>query len=48
MLYTKFRFTWPSGLNFRGEDFFKLTNQKKELPIAAMSVNGSGQNYQNL
>ena len=38
MLPTKFRFIQPSG--FR-EDFFKLANQKQELPMAAMFVNGS-------
>ena len=42
MLPTKFRIIWPSG--FRGEDFQKLTNQKQELPVAAMFVNGSGRN----
>jgi hypothetical protein len=41
MLPTKFRFIWPSG--FRG-DLKKSTNQKQELPVAAMFVNGSGQN----
>jgi hypothetical protein len=46
MLPTKFRLIWPSG--FRGEDFFKLTNQKQELSEAAMFVNGSGQNEQSL
>ena len=46
MLPTKFRFIWPSG--FRGEDFFKLANQKQELPMTAMFVNGSGQNEQSL
>jgi hypothetical protein len=46
MLPTKFRFSWPSG--FRGEDFLKLANQKQELPVAAMFVNGSGQNEQSL
>jgi hypothetical protein len=44
MLPTKFRFIWPSG--FRGEDFFKSANQKQELPVAAMFVNGSGPNEQ--
>ena len=39
---TKFRFIWPSG--FRGEDFFKSANQKQELPVVAMFVNGSGRN----
>ena len=46
MLPTKFRFIWPSG--FRGEDFLKSSNQKQELPVAAMFVNGSGQNVQSL
>jgi hypothetical protein len=43
---TKFRFIWPRG--FRGEDFFKSANQKQELPVVAMFVNGSGQNVQSL
>jgi hypothetical protein len=30
-------FIRPSG--FRGEDFFKSTNQKQELPVAAIFVN---------
>ena len=46
MLPTKFRFIWPSG--FRGEDFLKLANQKQELPMVAMFVNGSGQNEHSL
>jgi hypothetical protein len=46
MLPTKFRFIWPSG--FREEDFLKLANQKQELPMAAIFVNGSGQNEQSL
>jgi hypothetical protein len=40
MLPTKFRFIWQSG--FREEFFLKSTNQKQELPLAAMFVNGSG------
>jgi hypothetical protein len=44
MLPTKFQFIWPSG--FREEDYFKSANQKQELPMAAMFVNGSGQNEQ--
>jgi hypothetical protein len=44
MFPTKFRFIWPSG--FKGEDFFKSANQKQELPVAAMFVNGSGRNEQ--
>jgi hypothetical protein len=46
MLSTKFRFIWPSG--FRGEDLKKSANQKQELPMAAMFVNGSRQNEQSL
>jgi hypothetical protein len=46
MLPTKFRFIWPSG--FRGADFLISANQKKELPMAAMFVDGSGQNGQYL
>ena len=46
MLPTMFRFIWPSG--FRAEDFFKSANQKQELPVEAMFVNGSGQNEQSL
>ena len=42
MLPTKFSFIWSSG--FRGEDFKKSANQKQELPVVAMFVNGSGQN----
>jgi hypothetical protein len=41
MLPTKFRFIWSSG--FR-EDFLKSTNQKQELPVVAMFINGSGRN----
>jgi hypothetical protein len=44
MLPTKFWFIWPSG--FRGEDFFKSANQKQELSMVAMFVDGSGQNEQ--
>jgi hypothetical protein len=39
MLPTKFWLIWPSG--FRGEDFFKLADQKQELPVVAMFSNGS-------
>jgi hypothetical protein len=46
MLPTKFRFIWPSG--FRKEDFLKSTNQKQELSMADMFVNGSGRNVQSL
>ena len=44
MLPTKFPFIWPSG--FRGEEFLKSANQKQELPVAAMFVNGSERNEQ--
>jgi hypothetical protein len=46
MLPAKFWFIWPSG--FRGEGFWKSTNQKQELPVAAMFVNESGRNEQSL
>ena len=45
MLPTKFRIIWPCG--FR-EDFQKQTNQKQELPVVAMFVNGLGQNEHSL
>ena len=43
---TKFRFIWQSG--FSGEELKKSANQKLELPVAAMFVNGSGRNEQTL
>jgi hypothetical protein len=46
MLPTKFRYIWPHG--FGGEDLKKSANQKQELPVAAMFVNGSGWNEQSL
>jgi hypothetical protein len=46
MLPTKFRFIWQSG--FRGEDFLKSADQKQELPMAAMFVNGSERNEHSL
>ena len=46
MLPTKFRFIWTSG--FRGDGFLESAYQKKELPVVAMFVNGSGQNEQSL
>jgi hypothetical protein len=42
MLPTKFRYIWPNG--FKGEEILKSANQKQESPVAAMFVNGSGQN----
>jgi hypothetical protein len=44
MFPTKFRFIWPSGL--RGEDLKKSANQKQELPVAAIFVNGPQRNEQ--
>jgi hypothetical protein len=44
MLPTKFRFIRPNG--FRGEEFKKSANQKKESPVAVIFVNGSGANEQ--
>ena len=46
MLPTKFQFIWESG--FRGEDFKRSANQKEELPVVAMFVNGSERNEQSL
>jgi hypothetical protein len=46
MLPTKFRFIWLSS--FRGEDLKQSANQKQELPVVAMFVNGSEQNEQYL
>ena len=43
---TKFRYIWPNG--FRGKESNKSANQKQESPVAAMFVNGSGQNEQSL
>jgi hypothetical protein len=45
MLPIKFRFIWPCGSR---EDFLKSVNQKQELPMAAIFVNGSEQNEQSL
>jgi hypothetical protein len=42
MLPTQFLIIWPSS--FRGEEFKKSANQKQELPVVAMFVNGSGRN----
>ena len=46
MLPTKFRFIWSSG--FKDRNFQKSTNQKQELSVAAMFVNGSELNEQSL
>jgi hypothetical protein len=46
MLPTKFQFIWLSS--FRGEDLKKSANQKQELPVVAMFVDGSEQNEQYL
>jgi hypothetical protein len=40
---TKFRFIWQSG--FR-DDFLEINNQKQELSVVAMFVNGSVRNVQ--
>ena len=46
VLPTKFRFIWVCS--FREEDYQKSTNQKQELPMAAMFVKGSELNQQSL
>jgi hypothetical protein len=40
MLPTKLRFIWPSG--YREEDFYRSTNHKQELHVAAMFVKPIG------
>ena len=47
MLPTKFLFILAKWLQ-RRRIFQKSTNQKQELPVAAMFINGSGQNVQSL
>ena len=42
MFPANFQLIWAS--RFREEDFQKFSNQKQELPVAAMFVNGSGRN----
>ena len=42
MFPTKFQIIWLSGC--RGEEFKKSTNQKQQLPVVTMFVNGSEQN----
>jgi hypothetical protein len=46
MVPTKFWFIRPNG--FRGEEFKKSANQKQELSVVAMFVNGSVRNEQYL
>jgi hypothetical protein len=46
MLPTKFWFIWLSG--FRGDDLNKSANQKQELSVVAMFVNGSELNEQSV
>jgi hypothetical protein len=39
-------YIWLSG--YRREQFLKSANQKQELPVVAMFVNGLGQNEHSL
>jgi hypothetical protein len=39
---------WPCLLTVRDEHFLKSANQKQELPVAVMFVNGSGRNEHSL
>ena len=41
-------FDLAKWLQRRRSSFFKSTNQKQEIPVAAMFVNGSGRNVQSL
>jgi hypothetical protein len=40
--------TWPPQANLVSDWLIFKKNQKQELPMAAMFVNGSGQNEQSL
>jgi hypothetical protein len=42
MLPTKFQFIWIGQPVSEENIFFKLTNQKQQLPVLAMFVNESG------
>jgi hypothetical protein len=46
MFPTKFWFNWLSS--FREEDFWKSTNLKQELPVAAMFADELERNEQSL
>jgi hypothetical protein len=46
MLPIKFRFIWQSGLISEEKIVWKSTNQKQELPVAAMFVDESELNEQ--
>ena len=46
MLPVKYQLIWPSG--FRGEDFSISANQKQELSMVALFINGTEQNEENL
>ena len=46
MIPTKFQFNWEKS--FRGEEFLKSANQKQELTVLAIFVNGLGWNEQSL
>ena len=48
MLPTRFRFIWQSGFRSEEKIVQKSTNQKQELPMAAMFVNGSERNEHSL
>jgi hypothetical protein len=45
-LVHKFQFIWPNG--FRREESKKSANQKQQLPVTAMFVNGLGRIEQSL
>ena len=45
-IYASYQVSVHLASGFRGEDFFKSANQKQELPMVAMFVNGSGRNEQ--
>ena len=45
---TSYKISVHLGKRFQRRRFLKSANQKQELPVAAMFVNGSGQNEQSL
>ena len=45
-IYASYQVSVHFAKRFQREIFQKLTNQKQELPVSAMFVNGSGQNEQ--
>jgi hypothetical protein len=47
-IYASYQVSFHLASGFRGEDVFKSANQKQELPVVAMFVNGSERKEQSL